>query len=50
MYDRAFFTTRLGKAALLSVAAMVTFIVLSGDAQVDMATGPVDLIAATELA
>ena len=50
MYDRDFFTTRLGKAALLSIAAMVTFIALSGDAQLALGTGPLPLVAAADLA
>ncbi|MGI8943272.1 MAG: hypothetical protein ACR2FJ_03385 [Qipengyuania sp.] len=29
MYDRSFFRTSLGRAALLSITAMVTFVALS---------------------
>ena len=50
MYDRAFFATRLGKAAMLSIAAMVTFVALSGDAQLGMSASPLSLVASVELA
>lgn len=30
MYDRHFFRTRLGQAAMASIAAMVAFVALSG--------------------
>lgn len=37
MYDREFFTSKLGLAALVSVAAMVTFNVLALTHQLDAA-------------
>ena len=42
MYDHSFFQTRLGQAALLSLAAMVTFVCLSGQIAV---TAPMPTVA-----
>lgn len=36
MYDREFFTSKLGIAALVSIAAMVTFNVVALTQQLDM--------------
>lgn len=36
MYDREFFTSKLGVAALVSIAAMVTFNVVALTQQLDM--------------
>ena len=38
MYDREFFTSKLGVAALVSIAAMVTFNVLALTHQLDAAS------------
>jgi len=40
MYDAKFFATKLGKAALASVAMMVTFIVLAPELPTVQATTP----------
>ena len=45
MYDRDFFTSKLGLAALVSIAAMVTFNVYALTHQYGMAAGQV--VAAT---
>lgn len=45
MYDRNFFRSRLGQAAIASVAAMVTFVLLSSQIA---ATAPTPPLAAYE--
>lgn len=45
MYDRRFFQTRLGQAALVSITAMVTFVALSSQIAT---TVPTTAIAVTE--
>ncbi|MEL7444302.1 MAG: hypothetical protein AAGK02_00630 [Pseudomonadota bacterium] len=44
MYDRRFFQSKLGQAAIASIAAMVTFVALSTQMQV-----PTDLATATTI-
>jgi hypothetical protein len=46
MYDREFFTSKLGLAALVSVAAMITFNVLALTHQLEMATTNAALVVA----
>ena len=41
MYDREFFTSKLGAAALVSIAAMVTFNVFALTSQLETAPGTV---------
>ena len=41
MYDRAFFASKLGLAALVSMAAMITFSVLALAGQLDRPVHPV---------
>ncbi|MCA0904052.1 hypothetical protein [Qipengyuania aquimaris] len=45
MYDRKFFQTQLGQAALASIAAMTAFVVLSS--QISL-TSPVAVVASYE--
>lgn len=45
MYNRSFFRTTLGQAALVSIAAMVTFVALSSQIAV---TTPVPAVVAYE--
>lgn len=45
MYDRNFYRSRLGQAAIASVAAMVTFVLLSSQIAV---TAPTPALAAYE--
>jgi hypothetical protein len=45
MYDREFFTSKLGIAALVSIAAMVTFNVLALTHQLDKAAESVVVVA-----
>ena len=45
MYDREFFTSKLGVAALVSIAAMVTFNVYALTHQYDMTTDQVVMVA-----
>jgi hypothetical protein len=47
MYDRRFFATRLGQAALASIAAMVMFVMLSTQIAV---TAPMAQVAVTQTA
>lgn len=41
MYTKRFFASKLGHAALVSIAAMITFIALSGAPEMASAHGPV---------
>ena len=50
MYDREFFTSKLGVAALVSIAAMVTFNVFALTHQLDQADSVVVATTAVELA
>ena len=45
MYDRKFFSTQLGKAAILSIASMVALVVLSSQIAV---TTPMPVLASYE--
>ena len=47
MYDRKFFATRLGQAALASIAAMAAFVVLSTQIAV---TAPMTQVAVAQTA
>ena len=50
MYDRRFFQTRLGQAALASVAAMATFVALSSQIAVTAPALPFALVGQAALA
>ena len=50
MYDLRFFRTRLGQAAMVSVAAMVTFVLFSGQAPANPPAPPISGFASVELA
>ncbi|GMM92521.1 hypothetical protein [Qipengyuania sp. MTN3-11] len=50
MYDRRFFRTRLGQAALVSIAAMVTFVGLSGQIAVTTPAVPLAVGEQVEIA
>ena len=50
MYDRRFFRTKLGQAALVSIAAMVTFVGLSSQIAVTAPTIPLAVHAQVDLA
>lgn len=50
MYDRTFFATRLGQAALASVAAMALFVVMSTQIAVTAPTSQVAVSQTAELA
>lgn len=50
MYDRRFFASKLGKAALISVAAMLAFNVLTLSQQLQAAPVPVAQGSAVEIA
>ena len=50
MYDRRFFASRLGKAALISVAAMLAFNVLTLSQQLQAAPVPLAQASAVEIA
>lgn len=50
MYNRRFFQTKLGQAAMASIAAMCAFIALTTQMQVDPAFASVPSIEAVELA
>ena len=50
MYDLRFFRTRLGQAAMVSVAAMVTFIAFQGQAPANPPAPPISGFAQVELA
>ena len=45
MYNRSFFQSQLGQAAIASIAAMITFAVLSSQIAV---TSPLPVVALTE--
>ena len=50
MYDRRFFSSKLGKAALISVAAMLAFNVLTLSQQLQAAPVPLAQASAVEVA
>ncbi|MDN3644708.1 hypothetical protein QWY75_00655 [Pontixanthobacter aestiaquae] len=50
MYDRRFFQTKLGQAAMASIAAMCAFVALTTQMQVDPAFAASPTIEAVELA
>jgi hypothetical protein len=50
MYNRPFFQTKLGQAAMASIAAMCAFVALTTQMQVDPAFAAVSPIEAVELA
>ncbi|WP_375289591.1 hypothetical protein [Qipengyuania sp.] len=50
MYDRRFFSTRLGQAALASIAAMTVFVVMSTQIAVSAPTAHIAAMQTTELA
>ena len=50
MYDRSFFRSTLGQAALVSIAAMVTFVALSSQIMVSTPIVPVASNQQVELA
>lgn len=50
MYDRHFFSTRLGKAALASTAAMALFVVFSTHITLTVPTAQLSLAQPAELA
>lgn len=50
MYDLRFFRTRLGHAAMVSVAAMVTFVAFTSQAPANPPTPPIGGFAQVELA
>ena len=50
MYNRRFFQTKLGQAAMASIAAMCAFVALTTQMQVEPAFAAVSPIEAVELA
>ena len=50
MYDQNFFASRLGQAALVSIAAMVTFVCLSGQIAMPAPAAEVAVFQQAELA
>ncbi|WP_379552023.1 hypothetical protein ACRAQ7_07995 [Erythrobacter sp. W53] len=50
MYDRSFFRSTLGQAALVSITAMVTFVALSSQIIVSAPMGSVAVTEQVELA
>lgn len=50
MYDRRFFATRLGQAALASIAAMAVFVMLSTQIAVTAPMAQVAVVQTAELA
>ena len=46
MYDRRFFTSRLGKAAIISIAAMLAFNVLALSQQLQ--ASPISIVVASQ--
>ena len=50
MYDLRFFRTRLGQAAMVSVAAMVTFVVFTSQAPANPPAPPISGFVQVELA
>lgn len=50
MYDRRFFATRLGQAALASVGAMATFVMLSTQIAVTAPMAQVAVVQSAKLA
>ena len=47
MYDRRFFSSKLGKAAIISIAAMLAFNVLALSQQLQAAPQPIAIAAAS---
>ncbi|WP_202388689.1 hypothetical protein [Pontixanthobacter aquaemixtae] len=50
MYDRSFFQTKLGQAAMASIAAMCLFVVLSSQMQMSPTLATVSPVDVVELA
>lgn len=50
MYDRTFFASRVGQAALASIAAMMVFVVMSTQIAVTAPMGQVAIAQTAELA
>lgn len=50
MYDRKFFATRLGQAALASIGAMATFVIFSTQIAVTVPVAHVAVVQTAEMA
>ena len=50
MYDRSFFSTRLGQAALASIGAMAAFVMLSTQITITAPAAQLALVQTAELA